>query len=91
MSDIRITERDIKDAEKFRAAIHREALEKLRERYPDITEVVDLNPIDSYFCTVWDYPGEWYLMVAVPERYRSRDELVREIVRNTTERYLSGK
>ena len=80
---MQFTDRDYADAEAFRAVIHREALKKAQAREPDVTAVVDPNPIEAYFLCVWDYPGAWYPYVGVPERYKSRDELIADIVRNT--------
>lgn len=77
------TERDLRDAAKFRERIHQEALDRVRRFYPDVTDVYDPHPVDAYFEWKWDYPGAWYLYVSVPEGYKSRDALVNAIVRAT--------
>ena len=89
MAQYGYTERDLKDATKFRDGVHKEALKIIRKRYPEIEEVRDCNPVESYFKYVWDYPGAWYLYVTIPERYKTRDELIRDIVDRTIKYYTS--
>ena len=84
------TERDYRDAERLREAIHKEALEKLRRHNPDINAVVDRYPLESYFSQYWDYPGAWYTRVGIPEEFKSRDDFVNAIVKDTL-RYSYGK
>ena len=81
------TEKDLRDAAEFRKGIHREALGIARLRCPGIAAVTDRHPAEDYFRLVWDYPGAWYLYVSIPEGYRSRDELIGEIVRDTVAEY----
>ena len=85
------SEKDLKDAEEFRANIHREALEKIRKIEPAIESVIDHNSIYDYFSYRWDYPGEWYLMVSIPEKFKSRDELVYSIITDTIDYYHRRK
>ncbi len=80
------SEQDLKYASEFREGIHREALEIVRKTRPGITEVVDRHPVEDYFQEHWDYPGQWYTIVAIPYGYKSRRALVDAIVRDT----LSG-
>ena len=82
-----ITPADVADAEKFRAEIHEEALQTAKKYVPGLTEVFDRNPVDSYILPYWDYPGAWYIRVGVPEKYKSRDALVSDIVKTTLEHY----
>ncbi len=89
--DCSYTENDLEDAKKFRADVHKEALGKALLIRPDVTEVIDKNPVESYFQKVREYPGTWYLYVAIPEGYKSRDELVDSIVRDTLEHYRGKK
>ncbi len=82
-----LTEKDLKDAAKFRDGVHKEALEIVRRRFPEIQEVYDPNTVYTYFKNVWDYPGQWYLYVTIPEKYKTRQELVDDIVHKTIDRY----
>ncbi len=36
---------------------------------------------------MWDYPGAWYTVVAVPEGYKSRKALVDTLVKMTVAYY----
>ena len=67
------SEQDLKYASELRDEIHREALAKAKAEYPEIKEVVDTHPIEDYFQEHWDYPGEWYTVVAIPYGYKSRE------------------
>ncbi len=80
------SEQDLKYAAEFREGIHREALAIVRKTRPEITDVIDRHPVEDYFQEIWDYPGKWYTIVAVPYGYGSRGALVDAIVRDT----LSG-
>jgi hypothetical protein len=81
------SEQDLKYAAEFRNEIHKEALAKVRAVYPDADSVVDRYPVDKYFQKVWDYPGKWYTVIAIPEESRSRKALIESIVRDTLEHY----
>lgn len=83
------SERDLKDAAELREEIHKAALEKVRAVYPSADHVVDKYPADSYFQSVWDYPGKWYTMAATPPGAGSRKNLIETIVRDTLEYYRS--
>ena len=61
------SDRDLEDAAEFREGIHKVALQKVREIIPEADTVIDRNPVETYFQNVWDYPGKWYLYVAIPE------------------------
>ncbi len=80
------SEQDLKYASEFREGVHRDALAIVRKTRPHITEVVDRHPVEDYFQEHWDYPGQWYTIVAIPYGYKSRRALVDAIVRDT----LSG-
>ncbi len=80
------SEQDLKYASELREGVHREALEIVRKTRPEITEVLDRHPVEDYFQEHWDYPGQWYTIVAIPYGYKSRRALVDTIVRDT----LSG-
>jgi len=80
------SEQDLKYAAEFREGVHREALQIVRKTRPEITEVTDRHPVEDYFQEQWDYPGQWYTIVAIPYGYKSRKALVDAIVRDT----LSG-
>ena len=81
------SERDLRDAAKFREGVHREALAIVRKTRPDAETVIDRHPVEDYFQEHWDYPGIAYTLVAIPYGYKSRQALVDAIVRDT----LSGK
>ena len=87
MSKYNYTEEDLEDAREYREQIHREALKQARMVHPEITEVYAKNPTDTYFANVWDYPGQWYLYVAIPEQYRTKKDLIDDIVKDTIERH----
>ena len=75
--------KDLEYAADFREWIHREVLEKVRLTNPAIDAVVDPYPVESYFQYNWEYPGAWYLIVAIPEGFRSRDAFVDFLVKQT--------
>lgn len=81
------SEQDLKYAAELRDEIHEAALAKVRAVYPCADHVVDRYPADAYFQEVWDYPGRWYTVVAVPAGAGSRDELIGTIVRDTLDEY----
>lgn len=81
------SEMDLKHASELRDWVHEEVLEKARAVYPDIKGVVDPYPVESYFQKMWDYPGAWYTIVAVPEGYKSRKALVDTLVKMTIAYY----
>ena len=81
------SEQDLKYAAEFRDEIHREALAIVRKTHPNVSDVIDRHPVEDYFQENWEYPGRWYTVVAIPYGYKSRQELVDTIVRDT----LSGK
>ena len=80
------SEQDLKYAAELREEIHLEALSIVQKTRPDINEVIDRHKVEDYFQEYWDYPGQWYTVVAVPYGYGSRKALVDAIVRET----LSG-
>ena len=81
------SEQDLKKAAEYRDEIHREALAKVRAVYPCADRVADPYPADAYFQQVWDYPGQWYTLVATPPGAGSRKDLVGRIVRDTLDDY----
>ena len=82
---------DIKQAAEFREAIHKEALAKARDAYPDIDFVIDTHPLEDYFTEHWDYPGMWYKIPGVPSGYKSREALIDKIASQTIEKHLRDK
>ena len=80
------SERDLEQAAAFRNGVHAEALAIVRRTCPGAASVVDRHPPEDYFRQHWDYPGAWYTIVAIPEGYDTRDELVDEIVKATLAR-----
>lgn len=81
------SEHDLKDAAEFRDSIHAEALKRVQAIRPDIKHVIDRYSVEAYFQRIWDYPGAWYTIVAIPENEKSRKDLIDKIVRDT----LSGR
>lgn len=77
------SEKDYRDAAELRDAVHRQALARLRRMHPDISSVEDPYPPEAWLRQYWDYPGAWYPMVAIPEGFRSRDELIGALVSRT--------
>ena len=81
--EINYDDHDVKDAKDFRNRIHAEALERVQQIFPDVTSVVDRYSAGEYFQQIWDYPGAWYTIVAIPEKAGSREALIDTIVRDT--------
>ena len=81
------SDHDLKSAAELRNEIHQEALKRVRSSYPAADSVVDRYPVEAYFQQVWDYPGKWYTVIAIPEGFGSRKALVESIVRDTLEHY----
>ncbi len=50
---------------------------------PSVKTVYDPCPLESYFQWVWDYPGAWYVVVAIPEGFKSRDAFIDYLVKET--------
>ncbi|MBE6835217.1 MAG: hypothetical protein E7515_03070 [Ruminococcaceae bacterium] len=84
------SEQDLKYASELREEIHREALNKAKALHPEIDSVVDSHPVEDYFQEHWDYPGQWYTVVAIPYGYKSRAAFVEELAKNTVENYLKN-
>ena len=80
------SEKDLAEAAEFRARIHEKVLEKVQAVNPGIDTVVDPYPVESYFQYSWEYPGAWYLVVAIPEGFRSRDAFIDFLVKETLKR-----
>ena len=74
------SEQDLKKAAEFRTEIHREALARVRELYPNADHVVDEYPVNAYFQEVWDYPGKWYTVVGIPPGTGSRKSFTESII-----------
>ncbi len=55
----------------------------MRGLRPGVSSVVDRYPVEAYFQQHWDYPGQWYTIVAIPESAGSREALIDTIVRDT--------
>ena len=87
MAEYDYSDCDLEAAAEFREGIHKVALRKVREIIPEADTVIDRNPVETYFQNVWDYPGKWYLYVAIPEGFRSRAALIDSIVNDTLEFY----
>ncbi|MBR4462321.1 MAG: DUF2087 domain-containing protein [Erysipelotrichaceae bacterium] len=82
-SIINDSDRNPEDAEDFRNRIHAEALKRVQAIRPEITSVIDRYPTEAYFQQIWDYPGAWYTIVAIPEDVKSKEALIDMIVRDT--------
>jgi len=79
------SERDLEYAAELRELIHQKVLEKVRMINAAIDTVFDPYPVESYFQWVWDYPGAWYVVVAIPEGFKSRDAFINYLVKKTLE------
>ena len=77
------SEKDLEYAAALRALIHQKVLEKAQMINPAIDTVIDPYPVESYFQWVWDYPGAWYIVVAIPEGFKSRDAFINFLVKET--------
>ena len=77
------SEKDLEYAAELRALIHQKVLEKVQSIDPRIDSVVDPYPVESYFQWSWEYPGAWYLVVAIPEGFKSRNAFIDFLVRKT--------
>jgi hypothetical protein len=86
-----LSEKDLRDAQAFRAGVHKEALAIIQKTFPEIGSVVDRYPAESYFQAIWDYPGQWYIIVAIPKESGSREALIETIVRDTLDRHRRQK
>lgn len=83
------SEQDLKYAAELRTEIHKEVLERVRLVNPNINSVIDPYPVESYFQWNWEYPGAWYIYVAIPEGFRSRTAFVDFLVKKTLYFYLT--
>lgn len=79
------SEQDLKYAAELRELVHQKALEKIRLVNPAVDSVLDPYPVESYFQWSWEYPGAWYLIVAIPEGFKSRNAFIDFLVRKTLE------
>ena len=77
------SERDLKYAAELRELIHQKVLETVRMINPAVDKVFDPYPVESYIQWVWDYPGAWYVVVAIPEGFKSRDAFINHLVKET--------
>ena len=84
------SEQDLKYATELREEIHRNALARVKEVYPDADHVVDEYPADAYFQEVWDYPGQWYTVVGTPPGTGGKKDLTETIIRQTLEYYRNA-
>ena len=82
-----LSENDLKQAAEFREEIHAQALQIIQAQHPEINEIFDPHSVDEYFQEMWDYPGAWYTIVAIPKGYKSRKALVDTLVKLTLEYY----
>jgi len=82
-----LSENDLKQAAEFREEIHAQALQIVKALHPEIDEIFDPHSVDEYFQEMWDYPGAWYTIVAIPKGYKSRKALVDTLVKLTLEYY----
>ena len=85
------SEKDLEYAAELRELIHQKALEKARIINPAIDTVVDPYPVESYFQWTWEYPGAWYIVVAIPEGFKSRDAYINFLVKETLKKHRAGQ
>jgi hypothetical protein len=77
------SEKDLEYAAELRELIHQKVLEKARMINPAIKAVDDPYPVEAYFQWSWEYPGAWYLVVAIPDGFKSRDAFINFLVKET--------
>ena len=77
------SEQDLKYASELREDVHKEALEIVRRVRPDAKEIIDRHPVEDYFQKSWEYPGKWYVVVAIPEGYKSRKAFTEKLAKDT--------
>ena len=85
------SEKDLEYAAELRELIHQKALEKVQMLNPAIHTVFDPYPVESYFQWTWEYPGAWYIVVAIPEGFRSRDAFINFLVKETLKKHKVGQ
>lgn len=78
--------KDLEYAAELRAEIHEAVLEKVHQTDPAIDAVADPYTVNDYFQYSWEYPGQWYLVVAIPEGFRGRRAFIDFLVRETMKR-----
>lgn len=79
-------QKDLEAAAEFRAGIHEKVLEKVRATNPGIESVRDPYSVEDYFQWNWEYPGAWYLYVAIPKGFKSRNAFIDFLVKETISR-----
>lgn len=80
------SQKDLEAAAEFRAGIHEKVLEKVRATNPGIESVRDPYSVEDYFQWNWEYPGAWYLYVAIPKGFKSRNAFIDFLVKETISR-----
>lgn len=80
------SQKDLEAATEFRAGIHEKVLEKVRATNPGIESVRDPYSVEDYFQWNWEYPGAWYLYVAIPKGFKSRNAFIDFLVKETISR-----
>lgn len=75
--------KDLEYAAELKELIHQKVLEKVMMVNPSIKTVVDPYPVESYFQWSWEYPGDWYIVVAIPEGFKSRDAFINFLIKET--------
>lgn len=85
----KISNQDLKYAKEYRDEIHQKALILVKYVCPEANCIIDKYSPEDYFQEYLDYPGEWYKMVGVPQGIKSKNELIRIIVKETIEYYKS--
>lgn len=78
---------DLKYAAELRALIHEKVLERVCQVDPDIDTVIDPYRVEDYFQWSWEYPGAWYIVVAIPEGYKGREAFIQFLVKNTLDHF----
>ena len=81
------SEQDLKYAAELRALIHEKVLERVWPVNPEIDTVMDPYRVEDYFQWSWEYPGAWYIVVAIPEGFRSREAFIKFLIKNTLDHY----
>lgn len=78
---------DLKDVNKFKDSLHKEALKRINKIYPDIDKVIDKYKIDDFLEERWENPGAYYRYVCLPKGFESRDRFIEKLITDTIDHY----
>ncbi len=50
---------------------------------PKVGHIVDNRTTDDYCEMIWDYPGAWYASFRLPKGFKTEEQLISQLVRDT--------